>query len=71
MVSRISFGPLAHTTLGFERFFDDVEKLLSVDVTKATQSFPPHNIIKLDETHYIVELAVAGFSKDEIEITSH
>ena len=70
MVSRISFGPLAHTTLGFERFFDDVEKLLSVDVTKATQSFPPHNIIKLDDTHYVVELAVAGFSKDEIEITS-
>jgi len=70
MVSRISFGPLAHTTLGFERFFDDVEKLLSMDVQKVTQSFPPHNIIKLDETHYIVELAVAGFSKDEIEITS-
>lgn len=70
MVSRISFGPLAHTTLGFERFFDDVEKLLSVDVTKATQSFPPHNIIKLDDTHYVVELAVAGFSKNEIEITS-
>lgn len=70
MVSRISFGPLAHATLGFERFFDDVEKLLSVDVTKATQSFPPHNIIKLDDTHYVVELAVAGFSKNEIEITS-
>ena len=51
------------------RFFDDVEKLLSVDVTKATQSFPPHNIIKLDDTHYVVELAVAGFSKNEIEIT--
>jgi molecular chaperone IbpA len=70
MVSRISFGPLAHTTLGFERFFDDVEKLLATDITKVTQSFPPHNIIKLDETHYVVELAIAGFSKDEIEITT-
>ena len=69
-VGRISFGPLAHTTLGFERFFDDVEKLLATDITKVTQSFPPHNIIKLDETHYVVELAVAGFSKDEIEITA-
>ena len=69
-VGRISFGPLTHTTLGFERFFDDVERLLSMDVQKVTQSFPPHNIIKLDETHYIVELAVAGFSKDEIEITA-
>ena len=70
MVSRISFGPLAHTTLGFERFFDDVEKLLSMDVAKVTQSFPPHNIIKLDDTRYVVELAIAGFSKDEIEITA-
>jgi len=67
-VGRISFGPLAHTTLGFERFFDDVEKLLSMDVQKVTQSFPPHNIIKLDDTRYVVELAVAGFSKDEIDI---
>lgn len=69
-VGRISFGPLAHTTLGFERFFDDVEKLLSMDVQKVTQSFPPHNIIKLDDTRYVVELAIAGFSKDEIEITA-
>ena len=68
-LGRISFGPLAHTTLGFERFFDDVEKLLASDVSKVSSSFPPHNIIKLDESRYVVELAVAGFSKDEIEIT--
>jgi molecular chaperone IbpA len=70
MVGRISFGPLTHTTLGFENFFRDVEKLLDMDVSKVTSSFPPHNILKLDETHYVVELAVAGFSKDEIEITT-
>ena len=68
-VGRISFGPLAHTTLGFERFFDDVERLLASDVAKVSSSFPPHNILKLDESRYVVELAIAGFSKDEIEIT--
>jgi molecular chaperone IbpA len=68
-LGRISFGPLAHTTLGFEKFFDDVEKLLASDVTKVSSSFPPHNIIKLDESRYVVELAIAGFSKDEIDIT--
>jgi molecular chaperone IbpA len=68
-LGRISFGPLAHTTLGFERFFDDVEKLLATDVAKVSTSFPPHNIIKLDESRYVVELAIAGFSKDEIDIT--
>ena len=68
-LGRISFGPLHHTTLGFDRFFDEVEKLLAVDSKTVSSSFPPHNIIKLDETHYLVELAVAGFGKDDIEIS--
>ena len=67
-MTRISFGPLYNNTLGFDRFFSEVEKLLESDIKPAT-SFPPHNILKLDDSHYIVELAVAGFSKDEIDIT--
>ena len=69
-LGRISFGPLVPSTLGFERFFDDVEKLLDAAERKQPEfSFPPHNIIKTDDNHYVVELAVAGFSKDEIEVT--
>jgi molecular chaperone IbpA len=67
-MTRISFSPLYNNTLGFDRFFSEVEKLLESDIKPAT-SFPPHNILKLDDSHYIVELAVAGFSKDEIDIT--
>lgn len=67
-LNRASFVPLYNTTLGFERFFDDVEKILALDVQKAT-AFPPHNIIKLDESHYVVELAIAGFTKEEIDIS--
>jgi molecular chaperone IbpA len=68
-LNRVSFTPLYNNTLGFEKFFDDVEKLLSIDIQKTATSFPPHNILKLDESRYIVELAVAGFSKDEISIS--
>lgn len=68
-MTRISFGPLVPTTLGFERFFDEVERMLDGEFKQSTQSFPPHNIIKLDESHYMVELAVAGFTKDEIDVT--
>lgn len=68
-LGRISFGPLHHSTLGFDRFFDEVEKLLTVDSRAVSTTFPPHNIIKLDDTHYLVELAVAGFAKDEIDIS--
>jgi len=68
-LGRISFGPLTQSTLGFDRFFDDVEKLLNMDIQKNVSNFPPHNIIKLDDCRYIVELAIAGFSKDEITIS--
>ena len=67
MVGRISFGPLFHQTLGFENFIRDVEKILDNEVKPST--FPPHNIIKSDENKYVVELAVAGFAKDEIDIS--
>ena len=66
-MTRISFGPLFHQTLGFENFIRDVEKMLDNEVKPST--FPPHNIIKSDENKYVVELAVAGFAKDEIEIS--
>jgi molecular chaperone IbpA len=68
-LNRVSFTPLYNTTLGFEKFFDDVEKLLSMDIQKTATSFPPHNILKLDDSRYIVELAIAGFAKDEVEIS--
>lgn len=64
-----TFGPLHHATLGFERLFTDIEKMLDSNSTKAISTFPPHNILKLDDNRYMVELAVAGFSKNEIDIT--
>ena len=66
-LGRISFGPLFHQTLGFENFLRDVEKMLGEEVKPST--FPHHNIIKVDDSRYIVELAVAGFSKDNINVS--
>ena len=61
------FGPMVlNQTLGFENFIRDVEAILND--TKPVTNFPPHNIIKLDDNKYVVELAVAGFGKDEIDI---
>lgn len=68
-LGRISFGPLVPTTLGFERFFDEVERMLDGEIKTTVQTFPPHNIIKLDDNRYVVELAVAGFAKDEIDVS--
>ena len=68
-IGRISFAPLTHSTLGFDRFFQDVERLLEMDASKTISNFPPHNILKLADNLYVVEMAIAGFSKDEIQIT--
>lgn len=35
---------------------------------KTTSSFPPYNVKKVDEDNYTIELAVAGYSREEIEI---
>ena len=34
----------------------------------AYDHYPPHNIIREDETNYVIELAVAGFTKGEIDV---
>ncbi len=57
------------STVGFDRLlnaFTDLEKTTAEN--KAT-SYPPYNILKLGEHDYAIELAVAGFKRDEIEIT--
>lgn len=63
-LGRINFGPLVPSTVGFDRYFDAFEALEKV----VTTTYPPHNIVKEDDNNYIVELAVAGFKEDEIEI---
>lgn len=34
-------------------------------------NYPPHNLIKIDEDNYKIELAVAGFSKEDLDIQVH
>lgn len=38
-------------------------------MTKAAVTYPPYNIKKIDDNKYVIELAVAGFSKHDLEIT--
>ena len=65
-LGRLNFGPLVPQTVGFDRFFDAFDQLALEKIPANT--FPPHNIVKLDDNNYLVELAVAGFSEDDIEI---
>ena len=58
----------------FDKFFlnydDQVSKLqkLHDDLTKNIPNYPPFNVRKVDDKHFVIELAVAGFAESEIDI---
>ncbi len=53
--------------IGFDEQFSRLQKFHD-DMTKNIPNYPPYNIIKIDENHYTIELAVAGFGQSDIDI---
>jgi molecular chaperone IbpA len=53
----------------YDPFFIGFEDLLSKLHAKSSVNFPPYNIFKDNDTSYGIELAVAGYSKDEISVS--
>ena len=51
-------------SIGFDNLFD---RLFDMDL-ESSSSYPPYNISKIDDNNYIIEMALAGFNKDDIEI---
>lgn len=51
-------------SIGFDDLFD---RLFDMDL-ESSSSYPPYNISKVDDNNYIIEMALAGFNKDDIEI---
>ena len=54
--------------IGFDNTYNHLAKLHD-DITKYVPNYPPYNIKKVEDNKYVVELAVAGFAKQDIEIT--
>lgn len=52
--------------IGFGR---EIDRLSSIHKTNSSLSYPPYNVLKYDHDNYALELAVAGFRKDEIDVT--
>lgn len=67
-VGRIAFSPYTQNALGFESLFADLDRFLSSDTVK-TPGYPPHNLIKLGEDKYIVEIAASGFTQKELDVS--
>ena len=52
-MTKLHLSTLWPATVGFDRFFHEVESLLNQ--TETTSTFPPHNIIKVSDSKYVVE----------------
>ena len=64
------FNQLRPVTVGFDNVFDHFESMFDEGMFRmpTVTNFPPYNIVKTGEYTYDVELALAGFSKDDIEV---
>jgi molecular chaperone IbpA len=62
----IDLPSLHRSTVGFDQLFDQLNRTFANSRQDGT--YPPYNIAKLDDTHYVVEVAVAGFKETELDV---
>ena len=56
---------LGRQLIGFDTLFNELERRF---VNQVSTNYPPHNVIKVDENQYEIQIAVTGFAKDEISV---
>ena len=67
MRSAFDFSPYRRSTVGFDRLFDMLENSGSGN---GGENYPPFDLIRTGENDYRIDLAIAGFKADEIDITA-
>jgi len=61
----LDFAPLLRSSIGFE----NLNRLVDFATRGEGDAYPPYNIEKLAEDAYRISMAVAGFGRDELELT--
>ena len=61
-----NFNQLTPYAVGFDRIFDNLSRYTADNVQST--GFPPYNIRKEGDYNYVIELALAGFGKKDIEV---
>ena len=68
MTNSNDFSPLYRTMVGFDRLASMIDTATRLD---GGQGYPPYNIERLDEDAFAIELAVAGFGEEDLEIETN
>ena len=65
MVATKAFSfPRSHF-IGFDHVWSEIERLSEMADNKL---YPPHNVVKKDETNFSIELALAGYNKEQLTV---
>ena len=60
-----NFNKLTPYAVGFDHVFDTINRYVD---NQQAQGFPPYNIRKEGDYHYVIEMALAGFGKEDIQV---
>jgi molecular chaperone IbpA len=67
-MTAFDFAPLYRSTVGFDHLASLLDSITNTD--RNQPAYPPYNIELLDKDQYRITMAVAGFTEDEISLTS-
>ena len=64
------FNQLRPVTVGFDDIFEDFGKMFDENILRGSykQSYPPYDIVKVTDNKYNIQIALAGYSKKDIEV---
>jgi molecular chaperone IbpA len=64
-LTRFDTQALNRALIGFDSLFNDVERRFANSVQT---NYPPYNVLKHDDDHFEIEIAVAGFDREDVTI---
>ena len=62
------FNSLRPFSIGFDDMFDQFENMLGNGGLSMQSNYPPYNIRRTGQDKYSIEFALAGFSKNDVEV---
>jgi molecular chaperone IbpA len=65
-INTTNLPQFANSAIGFDKLFETLEKQFAA--TSQSGTYPPYNVVQLDENEYMVSIAVAGFRMEDLDI---
>lgn len=62
---RFDLPAIHRHAIGFDRLFTELDRTFA---NSRQSAYPPYNVVRVDDTHTLIETAVAGFKEGELEV---